>query len=303
MFCDPARVGAFAVDRAAVRSGDGHTLFRLLVATTMFQRRQDVQILRILRGMRRADVAEMTRPLRLLRLADSNECEYLTSSDKLHGTCDLAKDPATGKGCCARNPTNECHLKRHTVLLKRYGHFGKMPTSLALMLREAGVADLSALRRAVLRRVRDPLERARALETELSRAWRVSQKIASMFLSTIANPDLSPGASPWARGVDWTYFVVVDSNVDLFLASLGYRGGKSYDSRREFVCQVARKIDLSRLDPRLHAYNPRVVQQALYLFMSTANRRTLMNDCVHQGVAACAECPSMVAKRCPLRSS
>ena len=44
MFCDSERVGAFAVDRRAVRAGDGRALFRLLVATAMFQRRQDVQV-------------------------------------------------------------------------------------------------------------------------------------------------------------------------------------------------------------------------------------------------------------------
>lgn len=50
-----------------------------------------------------------------------------------------------------------------------------------------------------------------------------------MFLSMVTNPDLSPGMTSWRDGLDWTYYVVVDSNVDLFLASIGYRGGKSYD--------------------------------------------------------------------------
>ena len=30
-----------------------------------------------------------------------------------------------GLGACSANPDTACHLKRHTVLLKRYGHFGK----------------------------------------------------------------------------------------------------------------------------------------------------------------------------------
>jgi len=77
----------------------------------------------------------------------------------------------------------------------------------------------------------------------------VNQKIASMFLSGVTNPDLSDGTAPWARGVDWTYFVVVDSNVDLFLASIGYGGGLSYDARREFIRAIAQHIDLSALHP------------------------------------------------------
>src|SRR5438045_3205654 len=69
-FCDPARVGAFAVERRALRAGDGGALFRLLAATSMFQRRQDVQILRILRGIggRDADAGKF------LRLVDRCEC-------------------------------------------------------------------------------------------------------------------------------------------------------------------------------------------------------------------------------------
>lgn len=51
-----------------------------------------------------------------------------------------------------------------------------------------------------------------------------------MFLSAISNPDLSPGLSPWPGDLDWTYYVVIDSNVDLFLASIRYRGGASYDA-------------------------------------------------------------------------
>jgi len=299
MFCDPSRVGAFAVPPVALRRGDGAALFAILFMTAMFQRRQDVQILRILRGIEAADARELADGRRLLTLVDGSTCAHLRSTAALHEHCDLTKDPRTRVGCCTANPGVTCHLKRHTVLLKRYGHFGKVPTSLALVLREAGAPDLGALRTAVFRRVRDPAVRARALEAALSRAWRVSQKIASMFLSAVSNPDL--GAAPWSKGVDWTYFVVVDSNVDLFLASVGYRGGRSYDARREFIQALARRIDLRRLDPRLQVYNPRLVQQAIYLFMSVANRRATAADCMHLGPAACACCPRTLALRCPVR--
>lgn len=301
MFCDPARVGSFAVDRRALRAGDGRALFRLLVATAMFQRRQDVQILRILQGMDASDADEISDAERLLALVDEGDCAHMGSTQVLADVCDLDKDPRTRKGCCNANPGVACHLKRHTVLLKRYGHFGKVPTSIALMVRESGAEDLPALRRLVMKRDRDPLARAQALERELSRAWRVSQKIASMFLSMITNPDLSRGLAPWSRGVDWTYYVVVDSNVDLFLASIGYNGIGTYDARRDFVRDLARSVDLTEFDGALHPYNPRLVQQAMYLFMSTANRRAAAADCMHLAPRACVTCPSAVRRRCPAK--
>lgn len=298
MFCDPARVGSFAVDRQALGSGDGRALFRLLVATAMFQRRQDVQILRILQGMGAADAAEISDADRLLALVDGG-CPNMRSTQLLAEACDLDKDPRTREGCCDANPAVACHMKRHTVLLKRYGHFGKVPTSLALMVRESGAKDLAELRRLVMTRERDPLARAQALERELSRAWRVNQKIASMFLSMITNPDLSRGLAPWASGIDWTYYVVVDSNVDLFLGSIGYKGLGTYNARRDFVRDLSRGIDLTEFDGALQPYNPRLIQQAMYLFMSTANRRAADADCMHLAPTQCATCPSALRSRCP----
>ena len=301
MFCDPSRVGSFAVDRRALRNGDGRALFRLLISTAMFQRRQDVQILRILRSIVASDAAEISDATRLLALVDRGKCVHMRTTRALADICDLEKDPRTRKGCCSANPGIACHLKRHTVLLKRYGHFGKVPTSIALMVRESGVEDLREMRKLVMKRERNPLARAQALEREISRAWRVSQKIASMFLSMITNPDLSRGLAPWSRGVDWTYYVVVDSNVDLFLTSIGYKGLGTYDARRDFVRELARGIDLTEFDIALQPYNPRLVQQAMYLFMSIANRRAAQGDCMHAAPGSCVNCPSAVKRRCPTR--
>jgi hypothetical protein len=124
-----------------------------------------------------------------------------------------------------------------------------------------------------------------------------------MYLSAVSNPDLAPdGEAPWTDGLDWTYFVAIDSNVDLALALLGYSGARSYEARRAFVQALARRIDLAALDARLRPYNPRLVQQAFYVFMSSANRRALPGDCMHAGAAACEECPRIVASSFPVRS-
>ena len=300
MFFDRKLVGTFAISPRAFQRGDQRALFKLLIAVTMFQRRQDVQILHILRGMHRSDVKEVCDANRLLSLVDASRCQLVHTNATLVSLCDLGKNPKTKAGVCAFRPRTPCHLKRHTTLLKRYGHFGKVPTSAALMLREENARSLGGLRTQVFRDEGDPLARAMILEQKLSQIWRVNQKLACMFLSMVCNPDLSLGLAPWSSGIDWTHFVVIDSNVDLFLASIGYRGGTSYDDRRRFICRLAREIDLGSMCERLHSYNPRMVQQALYLFMSKANRRAIAHDCAHSSPKICPKCLRAVRILCPL---
>jgi hypothetical protein len=299
MFCSRARMGEFAVTPEALAHGTPAALFRVLIASALFQRLQDVLVFRILRGLTRPQAQELTTSRRLLRLADASPCPVAHTRDDLEQRCDLAKDPTTRLGVCAAHPSIECHLKRHTVALKRYGDFGKMPSSAALMLREAQVPDLRALRATIYQRTSCPSERAALLFEQLRTVWRVDRKIASMFLSAVANPDLSPGSAPWVEGIDWRRFIVVDSNVDRYLAAVRYDGGPAYSAREAFVSRLAEEIDLSHERPGIHAYNPRLVQQALYMFMSTTNRRASRLDCSRRN--GCARCPADVAKLCALR--
>lgn len=301
MFTAPAAVGAFAVSAAALAAGEPAALFRVLVATVMFQRRQDQQILRVLRGISAEDADELSSPRALLGLADACACERGTSLEALLRGCDLHKD-AAGQGACAAASDVACALKRHAVLLKRYGHFGKVPTGLALVLREHGVADLAELRRWALSEAESPADASARLEGALRRAWRVSDKIAAMYLSMLANPDLCPGLAPWAEGLEHARWVVVDSNVDLFLASIGYSGTGTYAARAAFVRELASGVDLAEVKPSLQSYNPRVIQQAMYLFMSVTNRRVLSQDC-SRVEGACVRCPEELATRCGLRGA
>lgn len=301
MFADPARVGHFAVGVQELFAGEPRAYFRLLVATTMFQRRQDLQIQRVLRGIALADVSELTDLDGLRARSAACACPRGSSLDSLLTACDLTKTPS-GDGTCNASPTTACALKRHSVLLKRYGHFGKVPTSLAHAVYEAGAPDLPTLRATVLRESADPEEAAERLEAALTRAWRVSDKIAAMYLSMLANPDLSGVAAPWATGLDWTRWVVIDSNVDLFLRAVGYRGTWTYDARRAFIQALAAEVDLSQMKPEVRAYNPRIVQQAAYLFMSATNRRASLVDCSHVGELACGLCPTIVQEICPRRA-
>jgi hypothetical protein len=298
-FCSQEKLGGFAVREVDLARRDGAALFRTLIATTMFQRQRDEQVIAILRSIPERDAYEIGAQGQLLHLAEASGCAYASGVDSLRTQCDLRKD-ARKKGTCSANPSVGCAMKRHTVLLRRYGHFGKVPTSAALVVKEAGVQDLAELLGQVRRSVRGPERRARALISALSRGWRVNEKIASMFLSLVLNPDLAVGGEEW-RDVDWRHFVVIDSNVDLFLARIGYSGLQTYEARRQFIRAASREIDLRLMRRGLRRDNPRIVQQAMYLFMSASNRRANSRDCMHNAPANCARCPGDLASICPVR--
>ena len=301
MFFDPGKVGAFAISQGDFESGDDDALFNLLIATTMFQRRQDVQIMRVLRGMDEANAREITNMVGLLTDASESPCDALSSNKALLSLCDLTKDPETKLGICTYSPSCACGPKRHTVWLKRYGHFGKVPTSAALMVRDAGAASLSEVYADAIARAADSSEAASLLQQTLMSAWRVSDKIAAMYLSMLCDPLLSPsGHAPWSAGIDASAFVVIDSNVDLFLKAIRYVGPMTYVKRRAFICALARRVDLTEYGLSV-AYSPRLVQQAMYLFMSSTNRRALTLDCMHEDPPVCGSCPLPTRSICPTR--
>lgn len=303
MFCREDRVGHFAVDAGALAAGDGRALFRLLVTMTMFQRRSDLQIMRVFRAIPRSDAHVMTDARELLRLADAGRCELARSLDEVKARCDLTKDRNSKLGTCGVRPDAPCHLKSHTELLKRYGHFGKVPTSAALMLRAHDATSLAQLKERIWSETTSPHERAKRLQAAISNSWRVSEKIAAMFLSAITNRDLSGDLAPWADGVDSSQFVVIDSNVDLYLGAIGYTGPMTYWARRSFIQALARRVPLDEFRSGLQAYNPRLVQQALYMFMSDSNRRASAKDCSYANPPTCVKCPRPVFRLCSGRPS
>ena len=299
MFCNPARVGHFAVNQEDIATEQPDALFKLLVTVAMFQRLRDSHVMGILRGISAEDAADMTSVETLLALAQGCTCPHSHSNKSLIQLCDLTKKPETKRGTCTVAPELPCYLKHHTELLRRYGHFGKVPTSAALVISEHG--DLAQLRVRVLTEVADPLERAQQLEMALSKAWRISEKLSAMYLSLLTVPNLGLERPPWQEGIDWRYFVVVDRNVDAFLTTINYSGSGTYTARRTFVQALAEGVNLSALRPELTKNNPRLVQQAFYLFMSEPNRRTNQADCCQHGDKVCAKCPSVLSEKCPTR--
>lgn len=301
-FLDRDRVGAFAVDPAAFEAGDPVALGRILVAVSLFQRLRDQLVLKILQRIPAERVDVLTTLDELAGSALAADCTARQSLEGLRTACDLHKDDLR-RGACSREPSGACPLHRHTEDLCRYGHFGKVPTSLALAIHSAGASDLPDLYRRVLGQHRRRAERAEVLEQVLCRAWRVEKKIASMFLSLVCTPGLSRWRPPWRSGVAWERYVVVDSNVDAYLATIGYRGAGSYDARRTFVMELARRIDLRQHSRRLPSFNPRIVQQAAYVFAGRSNRVANPRDCGHSGAGMCAQCPRLIRRRCSVRTA
>src|SRR5262249_9025685 len=141
-------------------------------------------------------------------------------------------------------------------------------------------------------------DRALAIEDHLCTAWRISEKISAMYMSMLVDPDLAIARVPWSERIAADHFVVVDSNVDLFLTSIGYAGLKTYEARRRFIQALAGEIDLNRLDKRVRSYSPRLVQQAAYVFMGRSNRRESPYDCFRASPDGCRACPSALRSRC-----
>lgn len=294
LLSDHRKVGAFAVPIEKIRANDPRALFRLLVSSILFQRRRDCVVRSFMLRLAPTSARELLDSETLLRLSAHTICGLGSTLDALVVHCDVSGRPS-GLLSCSFDNTDHCHIKRHSRLLRRYGDFGKAPTSAAQLLAANGVNDLPALRAKILSEIQDERQRACELERQLCRIFRVDKKIAAMFLSWLCNPDLTKGA-PWEAGIDWTYFVVIDSNVDAFLGDTNYCGGSSYEAKRQYISNLAAAIDLSRLDASLHPFNPRLVQQAIYVFKSVANRVASGEICLGE---ACT-CASDLGRICPL---
>src|SRR5690606_5569385 len=87
MLRGPTHVGSCAVERRAVREGDGRALFGLLVATSMFQWRPDAQIPRALQGIGREATAEISDSTRLLALLHVGDCPMPVILPAISSTC------------------------------------------------------------------------------------------------------------------------------------------------------------------------------------------------------------------------
>jgi hypothetical protein len=289
-YCDPDRVGHFAVDRDELAGGSPTALFRLLVGLSMFQARRDVLIMRQQRAMTRADVDALVSPAALARKMKRNPCVTLESARRFEDQCSVSK--AGDLVDCAHYPGGACHVKHATRLFNRVGDMGKLPTSAWLHLAKEG--DLNDLLRDAASQTDEPSERARLLVARLSRVRRIGRKLATMFVSALSTPPLAPNLAPWFPAIDGNDLVVVDTNVTRGALALG-APSPVYDAVTLWVQRQAGRVDLRVYRPTLPKYSPRVVQQALYVFCSKSNRVARKDPCF----AITTPCKRCVVRLCP----
>lgn len=294
-FCDHSAVGRFAINLAKLKARDEGALFQLLIALSLYQSRRDVDVMVIQRNMPRRDAVALTSHRRLKVMIEDSRCDRLRTADRFDTGCDVHRDFDRDRGACNHRPRTACHVKAATRAIGRMGDMGKLPTSAMLHL---GIRGMNGAIDDAIAAADCPRQRATWLVERLAEIYRIGIKLASLYVSALSTDELSPGnavLSPMIRG---EHLVVVDANVIRLLGTLrSDRGPKTYSALSTWLVALAERIDLSRLDPRLPVFSPRLIQQALYVFGSRSNRSARLDGCA---VSACDECPSST---CPFRSS
>ena len=292
-YCDPHRIGYFAVKPSLLAAGDEKALFRLFVALSMYQALRDVVIMRQLAELKRQSVAVLASATTIGRRIRQNPCPVLGSVERFETNCSVRKDG--GVVGCSERPRQKCHVKEAAVALNRMADLGKLPTSAWLRLRRYGGYRQQLCE--VCREEENPIRRADLLVARLSAIWRVGRKLATMFVSALSVPALAPGLTAWFPAVDGNELVVVDTNVERgLLALLGAKAPRGYQASVGWFRQAAAAIDLRALVSGLPAYSPRLVQQAVYAFCSRSNRIAREDRCAGRP-DACEECVPAV---CPI---
>jgi hypothetical protein len=293
-YCDPDRVGAFAVDPDDLAAGHDATVFRLFVTLSMYQALRDVVIMRQQRSLSRASMRVVADAGLVKQSIARHECRVLRSADAFEDGCDVAKVGEVVE--CGTCPGAPCHVKDATVVFNRMGDMGKLPTSAWLRVwKGRGVRELLV---DVGREEASPTKRASLLVQRFARVHRVGRKLATMFVSALSTPALAPGLTPWFPQVDGNDLVVVDTNVARAVDALREPGAlRTYDARERWVREQASLIDLREFRPDLPSYSPRFVQQALYGFCSKSNREAQGDDCAAPG--ARRPCESCATRICP----
>ena len=291
-YCDPDRVGPFAVAPDQLAAGDDAAVFRLFVTLSMYQALRDVVIMRQQRSLPQASMRVVADVAFVKRSIARHECPMLRLADAFEKGCDVSKvGEVVDCGTC---PGAACHVKDATVVFNRMGDMGKLPTSAWLQLwRAGGVREALA---SVCREEDSPTKRAALLVERFARVHRVGRKLATMFVSALSTPALAPGLTPWFPEIDGNDLVVVDTNVARAVDALREPDApRTYDARERWVREQAAQLDLREFRPDLPSYSPRLIQQALYAFCSRSNR-------VAQGRACAgdtAPCPTCAPALCP----
>ena len=249
-YCDPKRVGHFAVEPTRLHDGSEAELFRLFVSLAMYQARRDVVIQNQQRAFSRKEATALLSLPALRRRIRTNPCPVLRSAESFDTRCTVRKRGE--RFDCMLRPKQECHVKEASRLFNRMADLGKLPTSAHLRLWGRGVLGCTV--REVLNAESDPKVRADRLVGAFTRVHRVGRKLATMFVSTLSVPSLAPGLTPWFPEVDGSDLVVVDTNVLRATRALaGAAAPAGYEGHARWLRAAARLIDLREHRPQLPA--------------------------------------------------
>jgi hypothetical protein len=294
-YCDPTRVGAFAVEPDELAVGTDAAIFQLFVTLSMYQALRDVVIMRQQQSLPRAAMLVVANAAFVKRSIARHGCPVVRSVDAFEEGCNVAKVGALVD--CGKCPGIACHVKDATIIFNRMGDMGKLPTSAWLRLwKDGGVREVLA---EVCRDEASPTRRAALLVERFACVYRVGRKLATMLVSALSTPALAPGLTPWFPDIDGNDLVVVDTNVARAVDALRKPGAaRTYDARERWVREQAVLIDLRLFRANLPAYSPRLVQEALYVFCSKSNRLARGDTCARRE----ASCPACVPTLCPFVS-
>jgi hypothetical protein len=291
-YCDPACVGAFAVEPRALARGEPAALFRLFVSLSMFQALRDVVIMRLQRGMSREGAEALASATVLSHRLEGHACQHLASAEVFEHRCDVHKGVRGAD--CGSLPGVPCHVKEATALFRRMGDMGKLPTS--AWLRAWADGALGRVLAGVKRREPDPQGRAALLVEHFSQVHRVGRKLATLYVSALSTPVLAPGLTPWAPAVDGNALLVVDTNVARAVDALRPPGApRTYEARASWLGATAARVDLREFRSDVPTYSPRLVQQALYHYCSKSNRVSRGDTCI----PSAQECSACIPQLCP----
>ncbi len=138
-YCDPARIGRFAVDPQKLACGDAAAVFGLFVTLTMYQSRRDVDIMHKQLAMPARAAAALVDARQLKLAVAQSPCEQLRAAATFDAACNVRRtfvrdgarrDAAT----CTHRPRTPCHVKDASLAIGRMGDLGKMATSAWLHL-------------------------------------------------------------------------------------------------------------------------------------------------------------------------
>lgn len=294
-YCDPTRIGAFAVEPDELAAGTDAAVFRLFVTLSMYQGLRDVVIMRQQRSLPRVSMRVVADVATVKRSIARHACSTLGSVDAFEEGCDVVKDgDAIDCGTCPGEP---CHVKDATRVFNRMGDMGKLPTSAWLLFWRGG--GVRALLDDVCSDVPSPTKRALLVVERFAAVHRVGRKLATMFVSALSTPALAPGLTPWFPKIDGNDLVVVDTNVARAVDALRAPGAaKTYDARERWLREQAAKLDLRAFGPELPAYSPRLLQETLYAFCSKSNRVARGDRCMGRR----SPCNGCIPTVCPFVS-